>query len=884
MLNVFRYAVWALFRTVLPLRYRIRIHGLEGLRDVKGPVLLLPNHPAYIDPAILFTRLWPRLKMRPMVYTGNFDNPLFRFLKRLLNAHDIPDLGQASTSARAQAERALAAVVEAMKRGENHIIWPSGHVWRSGREQLKAARAASDILQAVPEATVLLVRTRGLWGSKFSWAHGKKPKLTRRLLAGVGWLLANLLCFMPRRKVDITLERVDRSALPEPRREVVNPWLEEWYNRGGPEEPTFVRYHFLSPRRAYEFPPPADLDDVDLSAVKPETREAVHHILAEKLQRPLKESEQGPDTSLDQLGLDSLDRMEVTLQVERRFGFSSDETPLTVGQFWALAQGLAERKPPKPPPPSWSRPPSPGDVEVLAETIPAAFVARALAHPKDVAVADDLSGVLNYERMLVGVLIMARRFAALPGDNVGLLLPASAGSDIALLALLMAGKLPVVLNWTTGPANLAHAARVMKLRHVVTSKAFIDRTGIAVEGTEYLFLEKVRQGVGFFEKIRTLMQVRLLGGTVRRKVPDLSPQQPAVVLFTSGSEKAPKAVPLTHANIISDQRLGLPVMGLTRADVFLSFLPAFHSFGMTVTGLLPLLAGLRAVRHPDPTDASNLARKAVAYGATILVGTPAFVSHILERTKAGELSSLRMIVVGAEKCPQALFDLAGRVVPGAVVLEGYGITECSPVVSVNPPAAPRPGSIGKPFPGIEVRVVDLESGEPLPGGQMGMLQVSGPTVFPGYFDCDGPSPFVEDGGQRWYVTGDLGEVDADGYLWFRGRLKRFLKAGGEMISLPALEEPFARLFPPTEEEGPRAAVEGVEHEGARRIVLFTTQPISLRDANAILMEEGFHGVMRLDEVRQVEKVPTLGTGKTDYKVLRAQVLEEMQGRPEASRR
>jgi long-chain-fatty-acid--[acyl-carrier-protein] ligase len=130
---------------------------------------------------------------------------------------------------------------------------------------------------------------------------------------------------------------------------------------------------------------------------------------------------------------------------------------------------------------------------------------------------------------------------------------------------------------------------------------------------------------------------------------------------------------------------------------------------------------------------------------------------------------------------------------------------------------------------------------------------------------------VEDGGRRWYVTGDLGEYDADGYLWFRGRLKRFLKAGGEMISLPALEEPFARQFPPAE-EGPRIAVEGVEHAGGRRIVLFTTEPISLREANALLVKEGFHGVMRLDEVRRVEKIPVLGTGKTDYRQLRAQIL------------
>jgi long-chain-fatty-acid--[acyl-carrier-protein] ligase len=231
-------------------------------------------------------------------------------------------------------------------------------------------------------------------------------------------------------------------------------------------------------------------------------------------------------------------------------------------------------------------------------------------------------------------------------------------------------------------------------------------------------------------------------------------------------------------------------------------------------------------------------------------------------------------VVGAEKCPPDLFERFREAAPQATIVEGYGITECAPVVSVNPPSAPKRGSIGKPLPGVGVRVVDLDSENVLPAGRMGMIQVSGPTVFPGYLGHDGPQPFLEDDGKRWYVTGDLGELDADGYLWFRGRLKRFLKAGGEMISLPALEEPFARLYPPTQ-EGPRVAVEGVEHDQGRCIVLFTTESLALREANALLLQEGFHGVMRLDQVRRVERIPVLGTGKTDYKQLRALILEGM---------
>jgi long-chain-fatty-acid--[acyl-carrier-protein] ligase len=453
------------------------------------------------------------------------------------------------------------------------------------------------------------------------------------------------------------------------------------------------------------------------------------------------------------------------------------------------------------------------------------------------------------------------------------MLPASVACDLSFLGLHLAGKLPVVLNWTTGPGNLAHAAKLMNLTHVITSKAFVDRTHVQVPGTQYVFIEDLRARFTKLSLLPRLLAVRLFGGMVRSsllKAVSNDPNQPAVVLFTSGSEKAPKAVPLTHANIINDQRGCLEALKVDRNNSALGFLPMFHSFGLTVTGLLPLFVGVRVVHHPDPTDSGALARKVAAYKSTLVAGTPTFMSYIFERAKPGELDSLKLIVVGAEKAPQLLFEKANRLAPNAEVLEGYGITECSPVVSVNRPGHVRPGTIGPPLPGVEVCVTELETKTVLPQGQMGMLHVTGPTVFPGYIGYDGPQPFAEFDGKTWYVTGDLAMLDEAGAIIFNGRLKRFLKAGGEMISLPALEDPFAKKYPPTD-AGPRVAVEGVETPTGRRIVLFTTEPLTLRDANALLHEEGHHGVMRLDEVRQVEKIPALGTGKTDYKVLRAMI-------------
>jgi long-chain-fatty-acid--[acyl-carrier-protein] ligase len=877
-LQAIRYLLWTFFRFLLPWRYRVRVHGLDQIRALGGPLLILPNHPAYCDPAILVLILWPSLRPRPVVFVGEDPSLTYRFITRLLNAIPIPYLARASAEARARTEKSLADTAAALRRGDNVLLWPAGHVWTEGRERIGSPRSAADLLREVPEAKVVLVRTLGLWGSSFSKAMtGTSPNLARRFLAGAGWFLANLLFLTPRRLVDITLEPVDRSRLPELRRETLNPWLEAWYNAPGPQAPVYVPYHFAFGPRTYEFPKPEPVSSVDPDQIKPEVQKEVAAVLAHffstRKHQTLDEAKLDPGTPLDQLGLDSLERMEVNLIVEQRFGFSGDHVPATVGELWALAQGLAERGPPKPAPPEWFRAVGAGPPEILGETVAEAFVARALANPKDVVVADDLAGMLTYERLLVGALILARRFRALEAENVGLMMPASVAGDVALLGIYLAGKLPVVLNWTTGPANLAHAARLMKLSHVVTARAFLDRTGIEVKGVSYLFLEEMRQQIGAWQKLRTFLQVRLRPGSVRRHAPRPDPERPAVVLFTSGSERAPKAVPLTHRNLLSNQRSGIAVFGMTRRDSTLGFLPTFHSFGLSVTTLLPILAGLRVVHHPDPTDASGLARKAAAYQVTILVGTPTFIGHIVDRAGPGQLAALRLLVVGAESCPPSLAERCARAAPNAALLEGYGITECSPVVSVNLAGDNRPGTLGRPLPGVEVCVTDLETEELLPPGRLGMLLVSGPTVFPGYIGYDGPAPFREAGGKRWYVTGDLAEVDAEGYIHFRGRLKRFLKAGGEMISLPALEEPLTRRWPPTD-KGPRVAVEGVETPGGRRIVLFATEPVRLEEANRLLWEEGFRGVMRLDEVRQVKEIPVLGTGKTDYKVLRQRLTAD----------
>ena len=303
-----------------------------------------------------------------------------------------------------------------------------------------------------------------------------------------------------------------------------------------------------------------------------------------------------------------------------------------------------------------------------------------------------------------------------------------------------------------------------------------------------------------------------------------------------------------------------------------TFLPPFHSFGLTGNVLLPVVAGIRSVRHADPTDARGLVRLIEIYRPTMLFTTPTFLGYILAACSGDELRSLKKIITGAERCPDATFAACRRLAPDATILEGYGITECSPVVAANRLNRVKAGSIGGPVRHVETIVVDPDTHEPVAAGATGMLLVRGRSIFKGYHRHDGPSPFVEAVGHTWYRTGDLVSADADGFFTFRGRLKRFLKAAGEMISLPALEEPFQRRFPP-DDNGPRVAVEGIETPGGRHVVLFTTFDLPLRDASEILLADGLRGVMRLDQIHRLDRIPVLGTGKTDYTSLRRLVTE-----------
>jgi len=749
MLRMLQACYWRLVRLLAWLRYRVEVIGLEKLRDLHGPTLVMPNHPAYIDPPLLLSHIRLHGPIRPIVYGGMYRKAILYPMMRLVEALEVPDLGAQSRNAREQTLAMIDAVVAGLQQGGNFLIYPAGHIQERGFEEIGPARSVAEILERSPQANLVLVRTRGLWGSSFSVAPlGKRPDVGRTGLRGALWTLASLIFFMPRRKVTMTVEVVRRSDLPELSREKLNPYLEAWYNRDGPETPTFVPYHFLFGPRSHRFREYQGSGPLEFEKIKLATIQQVNEIVEEHLGRPLQEDENRPETTLNAIGLDSLDRMDTALRIEDRFSFRSDRVAETLGELWALAEGLlpASAGAPAPVPEAWNRPPS--DVQpskILAETLAEAFVRRALAHPGDVAVADRLAGVLTYRKLLVGTWLLSKRMREIPGDAIGVMLPASVAVDLVFFSLHMAGKLPVMLNWTTGPGALAHAVRKLRVTHVITSQKLIDRLGIEVPGAEYVFLEDLRGGIGKAEALAALLATYVAPHRFLKAVPHVDADDPAVVLFTSGSEAAPKAVPLSHRNLVTNARDGLLALAATCGDAMLACLPPFHSFGVTGNIIAPLLGGIRHVCHPDPTDAPGLVRAIVGYRPTLLLTTPTFLGYIFSAATPDDLRSLRVIVTGAEKCPEAIFARGAELAPGATILEAYGITECSPMIAANRIGRTKAGTVGLPVAGVEVCVVDPESKQPLPAGATGILLVRRDSVFRGYLAYDGPVIFVKVG-------------------------------------------------------------------------------------------------------------------------------------------
>jgi long-chain-fatty-acid--[acyl-carrier-protein] ligase len=860
-------------RLLLSLRYRVEVRGLDEIR-ARGTsrVVFLPNHVALIDPAILMVRLDRHFQPRSLGDEYQISQQIIGPIARLYGVRPLPNMERQGLSVLDATRQALAATIAGVRTGENLLFYPSGRIRQQHLEEIRAASGTEVLVKSVPDARVVLVRQTGLWGSSFSLAFtGRMPSAVATAWRGVKYLLLNGVFFMPRRHV--LLEFVEPADFPrDGGRMAINSYLETFYNERAPRN-TYVPYGFWERGGARELPDP---EVQRIAGDASEAPEATRRIVLEELARLTGRADARLEDRLAQdLGLDSLASADLVLWVEKEFGFSvgTPESLVTVGDVVLAATGKgisAIESPLRPASAAWTAARDDRRLAIPdAVTITSAFLEQAARRPDDPVLADQTSGEVTFRRLVLGVMLLSPAIRQMPGEYVGIMLPASVGAGLFYLAALFAGKTPVMINWTTGSRNLVHSLDVLGVDRVITARALVAKLeGMGIDlsalSGRFVLAERLRSGLTTRAKLSALMRSRLSWRALR----SVAPSPTAVILFTSGSENLPKAVPLTHANILTNLSDTLAAVRLSDQDVLIGMLPPFHSFGIVVTTILPLCSGMRTVYHPNPTEAAVLARVVEAFRVTLLVGTPTFLGGVVRAAKPGQLSSLRLAVTGAEKCPETVYDALRRACARALILEGYGITECSPIVSATRIERPQTGTIGKPLDSVEWAVVNLETSAAAGPGEAGMLFVRGPSIFSGYLNYTGESPFVEWNGKSWYRTGDLVRADETGWLTFEGRLKRFVKLGGEMISLPAIEAVLLPHFASEQDEGPPMAVEALGSAESPEITAFTVRQTTRDEINRVIKDAGLSPIYYVRQVIKVEQIPVLGTGKTDYRGLK----------------
>lgn len=522
----------------------------------------------------------------------------------------------------------------------------------------------------------------------------------------------------------------------------------------------------------------------------------------------------------------------------------------------------------------------------LIDPIPVNWLRAAKRMSFRMAAADVIGEPLSHHRFMTAVF----RFAVLikklsPEQNIGLLLPTSAGGAIANMAVLTLGKTIVNLNYTASGESIHSAVQQAGLQRVYTSKRFLDKLkerGIDIPAilpdTPLTFLEDLKAEIPKHQLLTTLLMVMLLPTRLLQwlYIPKIDLDTTAAILFSSGSEGAPKGIELSHRNLAVNARQVADALNTLDNDVIMGTLPTFHAFGLLASTLMPLSEGIPIVCHPDPTDAVNIAKGVARYEATLLFGTGTFLRLYAKNSRVHPLmfQSLRYVVAGAEKlAPEVRRLFLDKF--GKKLLEGYGATETSPVASVNLPdqldthywkvqAANKEGTVGLPLPGTSFRIVDPNTLETLPTGADGLILIGGPQVMKGYLNAPEKTAqaIAEFDGQRWYKTGDKGHVDEDGFLTIVDRYSRFAKLGGEMVSLTAVEHQVRQILGDAELE--LVAVNLPDDKKGEKIVLLMAGTYDEAAVKRKLLDGGMNALAIPSTIRSLAEIPKLGSGKTDF--------------------
>jgi acyl-[acyl-carrier-protein]-phospholipid O-acyltransferase/long-chain-fatty-acid--[acyl-carrier-protein] ligase len=517
------------------------------------------------------------------------------------------------------------------------------------------------------------------------------------------------------------------------------------------------------------------------------------------------------------------------------------------------------------------------EMEFGPGTLPEAILETVDDRPGQVVLQDVTWQKLTYSRVRLGSGLLAAQWSKLLGTEttrVGVLLPNVNAMPVTLLSLWLTGKTPAILNYSTGAAMMLTCARIAGLKHIITSKAFVERLKLdsrpfAEAGIQFLFLEDVRSQISSAAKFLAWMRNFF---NLRPATCDLRPRDVAAILFTSGSEGVPKGVELTHQNLLANIRQMSAVTDLMDTDRFLNALPLFHSFGLTIALLFPVVRGAFVFLYISPLHYRVIPALFYSLDCTVFFGTNTFLAGYARKAHPFDFRSVRYAFCGGEKLQDGTAAVWTKKF-GVRLLEGYGATECGPCLTANLPMDPRDGSAGQFLPDIEHKLQPVEGVSEarsaecgVRSGASGRLFVRGPNIMRGYVNPEANASFQAMDG--WYDTGDIVRMDDEGYVFILGRLKRFAKVSGEMVSLSAVEDALAGAFP---QYGQRFAVAVIarpdENKGERLIAVTNEQRLTLEQVREAVRSRGLGNLAAPRDIKVVREIPKLGTGKINHREL-----------------
>lgn len=481
-----------------------------------------------------------------------------------------------------------------------------------------------------------------------------------------------------------------------------------------------------------------------------------------------------------------------------------------------------------------------------------------------VAVEDPIGGALTYKKLLIGARALGEKLDALaePGAPIGLMLPNSNAAAVAVLGLSSANHPPAMINFTAGPANIIAACAAAKVDTIVSSRGFIEKANLQAlvdrvgEKVKFVWLEDVKTTISTLDKLRAMINAR-------KPIHAADPAACAAILFTSGSEGAPKGVMLSHQNIMSNVAQAAARIDFGPQDRIFNVLPVFHSFGLTAGMLLPLASGVPLYLYPSPLHYRVIPELVYGQNATILFGTDTLLAGYARSAHPYDFRSLRYVIAGAEAVKAATRKTYDEKF-GLRILEGYGVTECAPVLALNTPMFNKFGTVGRLLPGIEAKL------EPVPGiSEGGRLHVRGPNIMMGYLRSENPG-LIEKPADGWHDTGDIVDIDPQGFVAIKGRAKRFAKIGGEMVSLAAVEALASAFWP----EAKLAVVTAPDPRKGEKLILLTEHANANRsDFIPFAKGMGATELMLPAQVVVVDEIPLLGSGKIDYPAVNRMAAE-----------